>query len=160
MGHHFTTTALASACLALLLQITSVSGHVSPSAPHASLPTPRTALVLGYSTYFGGESTDAIEDIAIDDGGNIYVVGQTFSSNLKVEHPIQTFAQIGTEQYGNAFVAKITRDGSHIVYSTYLGGRKVERGMSIAVDRAGFAYVTGTTKSKDFPTKWSLSTSR
>ena len=38
-----------------------------------------------------------------------------------------------------------------LVYSTYLGGSARDRGRGIAVDAAGNAYVTGTTKSTDFP---------
>jgi RHS repeat-associated protein len=39
-----------------------------------------------------------------------------------------------------------------IIYSTYLGGSYDEEGFGIAVDSYGRAYVTGYTKSSDFPT--------
>src|SRR5229473_2064814 len=39
-----------------------------------------------------------------------------------------------------------------LIYSTYLGGNSLDRGFSIAADRAGNAYVTGETLSTDFPT--------
>ena len=58
----------------------------------------------------------------------------------------------------DAFVAKISGDGSALLYSTYLGGTANEsefdagyRDLGIAVDSAGSAYVAGTTKSVDFP---------
>jgi hypothetical protein len=38
-------------------------------------------------------------------------------------------------------------------YSTFLGGDDDEQGISITVDSAGFAYVTGSTESTNFPTK-------
>jgi beta-propeller repeat-containing protein len=39
-----------------------------------------------------------------------------------------------------------------LVYSTYLGGANGDIGLGIAVDTAGSAYVTGQTRSTDFPT--------
>jgi hypothetical protein len=38
-----------------------------------------------------------------------------------------------------------------LAYATFLGGEYTERGRGIAVDRAGAAYVTGETRSTDFP---------
>ena len=52
----------------------------------------------------------------------------------------------------DAFVTKLDASGAALVYSTYLGGISFERGMGIAVEGAGSAYVTGTTTSTDFPT--------
>jgi hypothetical protein len=51
----------------------------------------------------------------------------------------------------DAFVAKLTRDGKALVYSTYLGGGGIDEGLAIAV-RNGQAHVTGGTASQDFPT--------
>src|SRR5262249_59385622 len=52
----------------------------------------------------------------------------------------------------DAFVTKLDPAGS-ISYSTYLGGRAQDPGIGIAVDTAGNAYVTGWTRSPNFPTK-------
>jgi len=52
--------------------------------------------------------------------------------------------------YADAFVTKINAAGTALVYSTYLGGSKDDRGTGIAVDAAGAAYVTGWTDSADF----------
>jgi hypothetical protein len=59
---------------------------------------------------------------------------------------------LGRSNGSNAFVAKLSADGSTLVYSTYLGGSKFDAGNGIAVDQAGNAYVTGWTSSSDFPT--------
>ena len=55
-------------------------------------------------------------------------------------------------------MAKISGDGSALLFSTYLGGTANEsefdggyRDLGIAVDSAGSAYVAGTTRSVDFP---------
>ena len=52
----------------------------------------------------------------------------------------------------DAFVAKLDRNGSQLLYSTYLGGSLGEQGRGIAADDRGNAYVTGFTVSPDFPT--------
>jgi hypothetical protein len=49
-------------------------------------------------------------------------------------------------------VTKFNPSGSAMVYSTYHGGENPDRGLGIAVDSLGNAYVTGFTRSYDFPT--------
>jgi hypothetical protein len=53
----------------------------------------------------------------------------------------------------DVFVTKLRPSGRAIAYSTYLGGRRSDTSGGIAVDRAGSAYVSGTTRSGDFPTR-------
>ncbi len=63
---------------------------------------------LVYSTYLGGSSLDVGLGIAVDSGGNAYVTGQTASTNFPTANAFQpTFG--GGQQYGDAFVAKISR---------------------------------------------------
>ncbi len=52
----------------------------------------------------------------------------------------------------DAFATKINAAGSALVYSTYLGGSQYDQGAGIAVDTSGNAYLTGTTRSTNFPT--------
>src|SRR5207249_2314654 len=52
----------------------------------------------------------------------------------------------------DVFVTKLNRTGTALLYSTYLGGRSNDGSGGIAVDGAGIAYVTGSTRSSDFPT--------
>ncbi len=103
---------------------------------------------LLYSTYFGGSGLERSSDIAVDSSGNVYITGRTQSPNLPILNPIQAILR-GNE---DAFVAKLSPDGSRLLYSTYLGGSRVDYGMGIAVDSAGSAYVTGSTSSTDLPT--------
>ncbi|MEP7218828.1 MAG: SBBP repeat-containing protein [Bacteroidota bacterium] len=103
---------------------------------------------LVYSTYLGGSRDDAGYCIAADGQGNAYISGVTVSENFPLRFPAQS-------KYGgvifDAFVTKITSDGS-LAYSTYLGGSDDDVGFGITTDSKGNAYVTGTTKSTNFPT--------
>ncbi|MDA2929078.1 SBBP repeat-containing protein [Acidobacteria bacterium AH-259-O06] len=103
---------------------------------------------LVYSTYLGGSRFDEGRGIAVDAAGSAYVTGETFSSDFPTANALQTV--YGGS--GDAFVAKLDSTGAALVYSTYLGGSSFERGFAIAVDAAGSAYVTGETRSSDFPT--------
>jgi hypothetical protein len=102
---------------------------------------------LAYSTYLGGSSEDYAQAIAVDSAGSAYVTGYT-----SAEFPT-TQGAFATTLRGSydAFVAKIHSDGT-LLYSTYLGGLEVDLGFGIAVDASGNAYVTGQTRSPDFPT--------
>ncbi|MGB7713039.1 MAG: SBBP repeat-containing protein [Microcoleus sp.] len=104
---------------------------------------------LVYSTYFGGSNREEGQAIAVDNNGNAYVTGITYSTNLPVTiKAVQN--TIGGGEY-DAFVSKFDADGVRS-YATYLGGSGGEKGGDIAVDSSGNAYVVGTTNSSNFPT--------
>ena len=105
--------------------------------------------VLDYSTYLGGSGSDGGEGIAVDGKGNAYITGVTDSSNFPTEEAFQP-ANAGAF---DVFVTKLSRDGTVLDYSTYLGGSNFDLGLGIAVDGKGNAYVTGLTVSSDFPTE-------
>ena len=69
--------------------------------------------------------------VQLDSSGNIYVAG-TFNKHV--------------------FAAKLTADGSQLVYMTTVGGSNLDIAQAIAVGSDGSAYVTGYTQSTDFPT--------
>lgn len=108
--------------------------------------------VLSYSTYLGATLTDVIKDLALDASNNAYVTGQTFSSDFPTTAGAFDRTCGGCTTSSDDFVAKVSANGSSLVYSTYLGGNSVDSGLGIAVDSAGNAYVAGFTQSSDFPT--------
>jgi hypothetical protein len=117
--------------------------------------------VLTYSTFLGGGAEDIGSNIDLDPNGNAYVTGGTFSTDFPVTGvPPPTFGGAaakcggGTVHWvcGDAFVTKINSTGSAIVYSTFLGGNDADVGTHIAVDLAGDAFVSGITRSPNFPT--------
>ena len=112
-----------------------------------------TSSSLIYSTYLGGSRADVAYGIAVDASGNAYITGLTYSKNFPTASPLQ--GRFGGGKF-DAFVAKINATGSALVYSTFLGGRGVDRGNGIAVDASGNAYVAGSTDSSNFPTASAL----
>lgn len=108
-----------------------------------------TGSALVYSTFLGGSGQDVGIEIALDAGGNAYVVGFTESPNFPTTPgAFQTVNGGGRD----AFVTKLNPAGSALVYSTYLGGIGADQANGIAVDNFGNAYVSGTTESTNFPT--------
>ena len=109
-----------------------------------------TALL--YSTYLGGTRGDQMcTGIGVDSTGNAYVTGATYASDFPTANAIQSkYTSTGLMPF-DAFVSKLSPDGTQLLYSTFLGGSNTSGGMAIAVDGTGNAYVTGATTSKDFP---------
>jgi hypothetical protein len=104
--------------------------------------------ILGYSTFIGGDSTDRGYDIYADSNGNAYITGTTGSSNF----PNSTGAYDKSfNGYLDAFVFKMNPGGSGMVYSTLIGGNDEDIARGIEVDSSGNVYITGHTKSPDFP---------
>jgi hypothetical protein len=104
---------------------------------------------LIYSTFLGGSSGDA-RSIAVDGAGNVYVTGRANSSDF----PITDNAWQKSFGGGSAdgWLAKLSPDGSSLLYCTYVGGSGTDNGNYLAVDSQGQLFVTGATNSTDFPT--------
>ena len=104
---------------------------------------------LIYSTYLGGDGNDEGNAIAIDASGDAFITGSASSDDFPTTAgAFQTTLQGET----NAFVTKLSADGSALIYSTYIGGDGDDAGNGIAVNAAGDAYITGTSGSDQFPT--------
>jgi hypothetical protein len=102
---------------------------------------------LVYSTYLGGSNSDSGSSIAVDSAYNVYVTGGTASTDFPTENP----AQGALAGAGDVFVTKLNRHGTEILYSTFLGGNESDQSNEVVVDKAGNAYVVGTTESSNFP---------
>ncbi len=118
-------------------------GNYDRSQPLVIDPT------LVYSTFLGGSSGEVINKLVADNAGAVYVVGTTTSTDFPT-----TLGTVSNTAQGmsNIFVTKVATTGSLLTYSTYLGGSGQDFGKSIAVDSMGNVYITGDTRSADFPT--------
>ena len=119
---------------------------------------------LLYSTYF----PEVIKALAVDAAGNVYVAGTTYLTSFPVTPglPAGPVSMAPAGMTCGAFLTKISADGSHIVYSALFAGYTVDcgagsscftggrytTGVSVAVDAAGEAYMTGNTNTVDLPT--------
>jgi len=102
------------------------------------------------STYLGGSSEDYVRSIAIDSHKNIYVAGQTASSNFPITPGVFDASKNG---YSDAFLVKFSGDLTNLIASTFLGGSSEDYAHSIVLDPNGISlYVTGRTLSSNFPT--------
>lgn len=108
-----------------------------------------------YGTYLGGTVNDAITAIAVDASKQAYVTGwaRSASNSGGFSAPTNTFpAVIGANRGGaDAFVAKLSADGSTLMWLAWLGGALDDQAKGIALEKTLSAtpkvYITGVTAS-------------
>ncbi len=110
---------------------------------------------LSFTRLLGGSDSDRLRGIAVDDGGQVHVVGTTASSDIATVNPMQpALADTIERRYndaGDLLVARLAADGT-VRYATYLGGADFEEARAVAAAPDGSAtYVVGRTFSLDFP---------
>lgn len=112
---------------------------------------------LIFSTYFGGNRDDNIISTNVDHQGNLIVTGSTTSSSFNItQNAIQPI--IASSDAPDAFIAKISNDGSSIIFNTYFGGDGTDQGNGIAIDSSNNIYVIGTSTSQSISATQSIDT--
>lgn len=106
-----------------------------------------TGSSLLYATYIGGSSWDTFFGLAADALGNVYVTGQTTSSDFPV-----TAATLPCQAGGAPGVIVKLDPLGRIAYSSCFGGSGSDLASAIALDGSGGVYIAGLTSSPDFPT--------
>lgn len=101
---------------------------------------------LLWATFLGGSGSDWGYGIGADGAGDVYVAGQTGSSDFPTSGGVWTTLNGGTD----SFVVKLDANGA-LVWSTYFGGSGSDFSYDLAMGPAGHIYLAGPTGSTDFP---------
>ncbi|HEY0322576.1 MAG TPA: SBBP repeat-containing protein [Pyrinomonadaceae bacterium] len=132
-------------------------------APHfTTLADPPDAFALAlsadgsnvtYTTLLGGDRADIGYGITLARGG-VCVTGETRSNNFPIATPLSATLRGASD----AFVSRLDFSFNmvRLPYSTYLGGDMDEQGRDIAADTSGLLYITGSTNSNNFPTRFPI----
>jgi hypothetical protein len=122
--------------------VTVTAGTVSGQTAVSVVPHPTGSLHTVISTYLGGSDEEMLRDITVDGQGNIFLVGQSASTNFPTTPGVlsPTFNCCGIFPH-DATITKTTPGG--IIWSTYLGGINYERAYAVEVDAQGYVYATG-----------------
>ena len=120
---------------------------------------PAGSAPLVYSTFIGDVDFDSGNDLAVDTFGSVYLTGTTSSPNFPTT--VDAFDTTFNGGPTDVFVTQLNPAGSApLIYSTFLGGSGNDQetgiaddeGLGIALDIFGSIYVTGATRSTNFPT--------
>ncbi|MDW8109072.1 MAG: SBBP repeat-containing protein [Candidatus Kryptonium sp.] len=120
--------------------------------------------VRQWATYYGGNMTDVGYSIVTDDNGNIFVAGETNSTDFPVYNPgggayfQDTLGTYPSFSYEDVFILKFNSSGQRM-WATYYGGEQTDWSPSITTDLNGNVYVTGATQSNILPTRCLLADS-
>ncbi len=120
----------------------------------------QTPSEIQYATYLGGTGNDQGLAVAVDAGGYAYVAGSTQSTDIPVINALMagtnnstTLSQLHNALHAEAYLAKLTQDGTALIMSAYLGGSAGDQANAIALSKSGNGdiYLAGNTNSSDFP---------
>lgn len=108
-----------------------------------------------FCSYFGGSDAQIIRDLAVDEHGDIYVASAASAGDYPppVREAFRNGWRPSIAGKLDNVVAKISSDGSRVLWATYIGGSGAEWGQpSLRVDGSGQAHLLTVTESTDVPT--------
>ena len=103
---------------------------------------------LVYSTFIGGSEVDEGHGIIIDTCRAEYGTGETLS--VIDATTTGAYNESSNGSY-DVFITKLNGKGSGLAYSTFIGGSGDDYGWGIALDNNNNVFVTGETRSSDYP---------
>jgi len=108
------------------------------------------------STYIGGESDDAIEQIILSLDGSLFLSGNTRSSliNLGIQTSINGYDIVNEGGNSDVVILKMDKSLSNIIAATLFGGNSSnsDYGSTLIIDSSNNILVGGKTLSTDLPT--------
>ena len=106
---------------------------------------------LVFSTFLGGDETEAGRSLSLDGEGNIYVCGVTTSPDFPVTNDSYDPWPNGGTTVLDIFVTKLDPAGSRLLFSTFVGGSESEGAFALIICDDGGIMVGGFSRSDDFP---------
>lgn len=104
---------------------------------------------LLWSTFVGGTNGERALGVAADSNNNVVVACYASSTDLPVSVGAYDTSYNGDPNTeSDAYVAKLSGNGSTLIYGTFLGGVGIEWAHAVDVDAAGNAVVVGYTQDK------------
>lgn len=155
--HNKLTTRLAYTLFVFcLLLLCGSHGRAVANAPVHPAPASRAAVSpqLGFSTFLGTAGSTGFSELwesVYDSAGNIVVIG--FGDFDPNDYPGVPVTIIGKVDNSTLIVAKLSPDGAHLRWVTFIGGSgMIKEADGIAIDQADNLYLVASTWEADFPT--------
>ena len=133
-----------------------LGGVVGGNNDAFAVKLPLDGSTITWGTYIAGTGSDSGLGIAVDSGHNVYVVGETFSTNI-AGAAITSLPNAGSLNLGinttddDGYIVKLNSTGSGYALASYLGGSSGDLATGVALDASGNIYVSGETISTDLP---------
>lgn len=103
-----------------------------------------------WATYYGGSGGDLTADCVTDAAGNVYVCGNTQSTDFPLQNRPGAYNQATLAGWNDAFILEFNASGVR-QWATFYGGTTDDYATGITTDAAGKVHVCGLTSSTDLP---------
>jgi hypothetical protein len=100
-----------------------------------------------FSTLLGGSGDEQANSMVLDDSNNIILTGSTKSEDFPVSSGAHQRLLSGSS---DVFFLKLNPRGSHVLYSTYIGGLLDDEAETVLIGEDNKVYLAGITYSNSF----------
>jgi uncharacterized protein (TIGR03437 family) len=124
-------------------QLPTTPGAFQPVAPNTNshgfvVKVSADGSAFIYATYLAGSTVDLAKGVAVDSSGTAFIRGITESADFPVTPG--AYQTSGGGQNGVPFLTRLSSDGTHLLYSTFLGNAG-DQAQAVAADANGNALV-------------------